>query len=215
VALGGTSFAAVRLTGKDIRDSSLTGRDVRNRTLTGADIRDHSLLLRDLRLGQLPAGPKGDPGATGATGATGAAGPPGPPGAIAGYAERMLPGAHINASTIGNGDLLVDSDAPFAPYVVQGSVVLVNQGAETSTVDCYISQAFSGGAGSPRSGRWDETFVTLDPGQRETVPLAAASSLLGPVLMCEGQEDPGPDVGLDNIQPETAKLTAIQVSELP
>jgi hypothetical protein len=39
VALGGSSYAAVAITGRDVRDGSLTGRDIRNNSLTGRDIR--------------------------------------------------------------------------------------------------------------------------------------------------------------------------------
>jgi Collagen triple helix repeat (20 copies) len=113
LALGGTSYAAVTITGKDVKDSSLTGRDVRNSSLTTNDIKDGSLLVADFKAGQLtggaagsqgtrgetgatgPQGPKGDTGATGSqgpegdTGATGAQGPKGdtgPPGSAAAYA---------------------------------------------------------------------------------------------------------------------------------
>lgn len=38
-ALGGSAFAASKITGADVRNNSLTGADVRNRSLTGADLR--------------------------------------------------------------------------------------------------------------------------------------------------------------------------------
>ena len=49
VALGGTSYAALVVTGKSVKDGSLTGRDVKNR----------SLLAADFRSGQLRAGAQG------------------------------------------------------------------------------------------------------------------------------------------------------------
>jgi hypothetical protein len=62
VALGGSSYAALRITGKDVRDGSLTGKDVRNNSLTGkdvkgltsADIKNGKLLAEDFAAGQLP-----------------------------------------------------------------------------------------------------------------------------------------------------------------
>ena len=45
-ALGGSSYAAVRVTGKDIRNGTVTSKDVRN----------HSLRARDFKPGTLPAG---------------------------------------------------------------------------------------------------------------------------------------------------------------
>ena len=80
VALGGTSYAAITITGKNVRNSSLTGADVKNSSLTSADIKDSSLLAKDFKAGQLTAGSKGDKGDAGATGAQGAAGAPGTPG---------------------------------------------------------------------------------------------------------------------------------------
>jgi hypothetical protein len=86
IALGGSSYAALRITGKDVRDNSLTGADVKNLTgkdvrdnsLTGADVRhltsvdvsNGSLLAEDFARGQLPRGEKGDPGERGPSGAT-------------------------------------------------------------------------------------------------------------------------------------------------
>jgi hypothetical protein len=76
VALGGSSYAAITVTGKNVKNSSLTGKDIKNNSLTGSDVKgiksgdvsDGSLLARDFKAGQLPAGAqgikgeKGDPG---------------------------------------------------------------------------------------------------------------------------------------------------------
>ena len=94
IALGGTSYAALRVTGKNVpKDAltgadikNLTGKDVRNNTLTGADVNNLTsadvsnggLLAEDFRPGQLPVGPEGPQGIQGPQGV---AGPPG----ISGY----------------------------------------------------------------------------------------------------------------------------------
>src|SRR5918993_1115771 len=77
VAIGGTSYAALKITGRQVVDSSLRGRDIKNNSLTGADIADRSLRARDFKSGQLPAGPLGPPGSQGAQGPQGPAGEPG------------------------------------------------------------------------------------------------------------------------------------------
>jgi hypothetical protein len=46
VALGGSSYAALKITGRDVRNNSLTGRDIRS--LTTKDVTDGSLRARDL-----------------------------------------------------------------------------------------------------------------------------------------------------------------------
>jgi hypothetical protein len=66
VALGGSSYAAVKITGKNVKDSSLTGKDIKNSSLTTSDVKNRSLLAKDFKSGQLPSGPKGDKGDTGA-----------------------------------------------------------------------------------------------------------------------------------------------------
>jgi hypothetical protein len=73
VALGGSSYAAITVTGKNVKNSSLTGKDIKNNSLTGSDVKgiksgdvsDGSLLAKDFKAGQLPSGaqgPKGDKG---------------------------------------------------------------------------------------------------------------------------------------------------------
>jgi hypothetical protein len=69
VALGGSSYAAIKITGKNVKDSSLTGKDVKNSSLTTSDVKNRSLLAKDFKTGQLPKGEKGEKGD---------AGPPGP-----------------------------------------------------------------------------------------------------------------------------------------
>ena len=39
VALGGSSYAAITITGKNVKDSSLTGKDIKNNSVTGADVK--------------------------------------------------------------------------------------------------------------------------------------------------------------------------------
>jgi hypothetical protein len=87
IALGGSSYAAIKITGKDVKDASLTGADIKNSTLSGSDIRakaiksddvaNGALLQRDFAAGQLPAGGQGPKGDTGATGPQGEQGPKG------------------------------------------------------------------------------------------------------------------------------------------
>lgn len=43
VALGGTTYAAVTITGKNVKNGSLTGKDIRSQSVTGRDIRDSTL----------------------------------------------------------------------------------------------------------------------------------------------------------------------------
>ena len=82
VALGGSSYAAILITGKNVKDNSLTTKDVKNR----------SLLKKDFKAGQLPAGRQGATGAPGAPGAKGDTGAPGGPGAKGDTGAQGAPG---------------------------------------------------------------------------------------------------------------------------
>lgn len=91
VALGGSSYAAVKINGNNIKDGSITGGklekrtitglNVAKKTLTGAEIRDGSLVAANFKAGELPAGPVGPQGARGDNGAPGPKGETGAPGA--------------------------------------------------------------------------------------------------------------------------------------
>jgi hypothetical protein len=91
VALGGSSYAAVTITGKQIKDSSITTKD----------IKDGSLLNRDFKPGQLPrggTGPQGPAGAAGRDGATGPAGANGTNGQAGGTGPRGPSDAYVSGN---------------------------------------------------------------------------------------------------------------------
>ena len=75
IALGGTSYAAIKVSGKNVNNNSLTGTDIKNESVGSKDVKNRSLLAKDFKSGQLPAGGRGPAGPAGATGAQG---PPGP-----------------------------------------------------------------------------------------------------------------------------------------
>ncbi len=56
IALGGTSYAVIRIDSRDVVNNSLRSGDVRNNSLRSTDIRDRTLRARDLRLDSLGGG---------------------------------------------------------------------------------------------------------------------------------------------------------------
>jgi hypothetical protein len=70
IALGGSSYAAVKITGKQVKDSSLTGADIRNGSLRAVDLRrsDFQGGAQGNPGAKGDTGPRGDPGAKGETG---------------------------------------------------------------------------------------------------------------------------------------------------
>lgn len=106
VALGGSSYAAISITGKNVKNSSLTGADIKNSSLTTSDVKDASLLSKDFKAGQLPAGPTGPAGPKGDTGAKGDKGDKGDKGATG---DPGTPATKLWAVVNANGTLVRSS----------------------------------------------------------------------------------------------------------
>jgi hypothetical protein len=68
VALGGSSYAAVKVGSKQIVNNSVASGDIRNNSLTSKDVRDRGLLAKDFKAGELPRGDTGPQGAQGLQG---------------------------------------------------------------------------------------------------------------------------------------------------
>ena len=63
VALGGSSYAALRIGSREIVDNSIRGRDVRNRSLTRHDLARNTLdgsVIREAHLGRVPRAASAD-----------------------------------------------------------------------------------------------------------------------------------------------------------
>jgi len=77
-ALGGSAYAAVTVTGKNITDGTITGRDIKNRSLGTNKLSATAVSSLTGQPGPAgPQGPKGDKGERGPAGPTGATGPQG------------------------------------------------------------------------------------------------------------------------------------------
>jgi hypothetical protein len=125
VALGGSAFAAAKLTGKDVRDGTLTGADVRNGSLSGADLRRGSIpadRLKGLPTAQRAAtpGPQGPAGPQGAAGATGPQGPAGPPASEQASVTTFSPGAMLWEPTAGSGATVDPNPASYTQHANTG-----------------------------------------------------------------------------------------------
>jgi hypothetical protein len=135
VALGGTSYAAIKLPAnsvgtKQIKDSSVTSAKIKDGSIQNADLAPGT--LRAGGVGPAgAAGPKGDTGAAGAKGDTGAAGAKGDPGtpganatalwAVVGSDATLDRGSHVTsvASPYGAGtyEVIFDRDVSGCAFV--------------------------------------------------------------------------------------------------
>ena len=104
-AIGGSAYAAVTVTGKNVKDGTITGRDVKNRTLGTNKLSRNA--VASLSGGHGPAGPQGPKGDKGEPGARGPAGPPGDPGQIgpAGPQGERGPSAAVERHSFGIGEI--------------------------------------------------------------------------------------------------------------
>jgi hypothetical protein len=75
-AFGGTAYAAVTVTGKNIKDGTITGQDVKNSSLGKSKL--SATAVSSLTGARGPAGPAGPQGLQGPQGLKGAQGPVGP-----------------------------------------------------------------------------------------------------------------------------------------
>lgn len=126
VALGGSSYAALRVgsgqiadnavRSRDIRNNDVRGSDIRTGTIASGDVRDGALLAKDFKSGELPAGRAGSPGAAGPQGPMGPQGPQGPLGPSAGYAAQRTIAVALPES--GAQVTLVERDVPAGSYIV-------------------------------------------------------------------------------------------------
>ena len=138
LALGGTSYAAVKLP-----KNSVGADQIKANAVTGAKIKDRSLFANDFAAGQLPRGPqgatgaqgtKGETGAQGAKGETGAQGPAGLAHVIVRRRSDQVPigtaaGASVN---------LVTMQLPPGRWVLSSVTNGGYYGAPGSTFRCYL-----------------------------------------------------------------------------
>jgi hypothetical protein len=168
-ALGGSAYAAVTVTGKNIKDGTVTGRDVKNRSLGTNKLSTKAVGSLTGQPGPAgPQGPKGDPGkqgpagptgATGPKGETGPAGPQGPagpagPSGISGWEYRISPATDISPRSQGYAEVY----CPSGNKALGGGASATRAFAEVST-----SAPLNGGTG------WAVIYYNRDFDDRITV----------------------------------------------
>lgn len=143
VALGGSSYAALTITGKDVKNSSLTTRDVKNRSLLG----------KDFKRGQLPTGAQGPQGPEGPAGSAGVRGQQGEPGTAFAYA-RVNPDGTVDLAHSKNFTQANITNSTSAPG-------LYCLDPPTGTKSVIVSPESRGGLGSQV-----DHIVTYEPGNQ-------------------------------------------------
>jgi hypothetical protein len=168
-ALGGSAYAAVTVTGKQIKDATVTGKDVKNRSLGAGELSASALGSLRTAGERGPAGPQGEQGKQGPIGPAGATGQQGPSG-VGGLEYKVSSGKSIpkdqtvgdqvNCTSgkvaLGGGAAQFPSGAPMrvvssAPGGVNGtstgwSVQVHNQGGSAFSAFAWVVCADVNGA---------------------------------------------------------------------
>jgi hypothetical protein len=144
VALGGTSFAAVKL-----GINSVGAPQIKNNAVRSPEVLNRSLLAVDFKQGQLPRGPRGATGAPGAPGEAGPSGPTGPAGVAApGYV------AQVAADTTTSG--FSTSSTSFVDITGMDETVTVPAGETARFVVTFSAETFCSG------GSWCSVRIIVD-----------------------------------------------------
>lgn len=199
VALGGSSYAAVKLGRGQVKSVNLA-----NSSVTSAKVKDGSLLARDFKAGQLPQGARGQAGATGAQGPQGNPGPSGTPGkdgiALVRMTDRVedvtVQAAQVVATIGGSasyagsysGPLTIpefDSTKTYVAVLVTASALFTtnngtscdirvsqNGGASFTTYATFVVQATPTGAG----GSGSAAIPAFSPGAKWHFQLVCRST---------------------------------------
>jgi hypothetical protein len=181
VALGGSSYAALTVTGKNVKDSSLTGADIKNSSLGTRDIKNRSLLGKDFKAGQLPAGPQGPQGPRGLQGTQGPQGPQGDPGPR-GPSDLYSTYVPARIASTSGGDVLDNLTPPDGDYMWFGNAHVQNSTPAPVTVECEIAASLL----VPPDGAADWTSLTVPAGGSADVVLAGPSHVPPPIPVNRG-----------------------------
>jgi hypothetical protein len=151
VALGGTSYAAVKLPA-----NSVGARQLRRGAVTAAKIKPHSLVLKDFRSGQIHDGTQGPAGHDGAQGPKGDAGTPGTPGTPGntGATGASYWMTHIGGLPGGTGTLYGAVLGESTATVTQNDVKMVSP-----NVDLTASKLVVRVTTAPGAGQFDEVAI--------------------------------------------------------
>jgi Collagen triple helix repeat (20 copies) len=155
VALGGTSYAAVRLPSNSVGSLQIT-----KNAISSSKVRDKSLLARDFKPGQLPAGKPGDAGPAGPQGPQGPQGAKGPAGApgLKGDTGSPGPAGPVNVLYKRQSGTVTSSDSvaiasialPAGKWLLSGSVVADDTSTTADALaNCFITTVGPGPVASP------------------------------------------------------------------
>lgn len=181
LALGGTSYAAVAITGADIKNGTVTTQDLKNDNVGSVDIRNGTLTLSDISATATAAlqgatGPAGPAGPAGPTGATGPQGPIGPSNAYSVYND--------NPTVMGVSKMVLALNVPAGAYVVNSKAYAVRT---TTTGTSYARCVLAGGGSEDQVGQ-DMPEISFAYGSLANQMVFESASPATVTLTCNGTQ---------------------------
>jgi hypothetical protein len=170
VALGGTSYAAIKIpknsvSSAQIKKSAVANSDLRANAVTTDKVKDGSLVVADFGAGQLPAGPRG---LTGATGPKGDQGLPGTPGATGTTGPATVQHFQAAADLADGVKASYDVYCPAGQQAIGGGVRGDDTASEATSVTSSRPAISSSNTEPPASGQgftgWRVTVTNLPGG---------------------------------------------------
>lgn len=190
IALGGTSYAAAKITGRDIKDN----------TVTTADVKNHNLKLKDLS-SSATSGLKGDQGDTG---------PVGPSDAYA-----VPPAISTSVGLSQSTTLLGSVNLPAGSYVANGKTSITHNDGGGSQTDAGITscQLQEPGTSGPATDL-DTTDLRMPTGKllTSTVAVQAAFTLDATTEVQFLCSTTGTNDSAEAVQFQVIKVGALHVS---
>jgi Collagen triple helix repeat (20 copies) len=204
-ALGGSAYAAGKITASQIAPSAVKSKHVKDGALVAADFAAGSLPRGE----RGPAGPQGQAGPQGEAGPTGQTGPAGPAGPAGAQGERGPSNAYVVSDDSFSSANSIDLDVPAGSYIVDAKVsVGKGQGGEELRTSCSV------GGTDPAAQGGDVSYVSLDTG-------TAANGSETQLSLHTAIETPAGAIRMECFRPSGAgvglgrwSVTAVEVADL-
>jgi hypothetical protein len=130
VAMGGTGYAATKLSGTNIKAGTITGRQIKSHSLSTLKLSDNA--VAQLRGAAGPTGPAGPAGPSGPAGERGPAGPAGPAG-VSGITEVQTQAIDLQPGTQNEAAV----QCPAGSVVTGGGVSLASSSTQVNVNSSY------------------------------------------------------------------------------
>jgi hypothetical protein len=204
MALGGSSYAALRVGSaqiknnsvrtQDLRNNDIRGKDIRNSTITGADVGSNRLTGADIKESTLGVVPNASQ-AVNATQATQAT--------IAGKAFQTFKDAELSLPTTGGSSTVLSLNVPAGTYLIFGKGYVNNDGAASARTHCRTT------AGTDV----DEQFVGTSENNRNDDVTPWTNSLVH-TFASNGTITLACDANAQQLAVGDRKIQALQVREI-